>query len=292
MAKQQRLQYSLQPPSTAPSGSNASKTTQPTKRKREAVSTPHVVSDDDERPRKKSAGRQKVAKPASGVKAETSKMAKQTYQSIIKNIDKRVKELDKGCKAQGPNGRSITSDHYAAAMANFIPDVMNLSNMDGGVKFAFNLALYLGEHAHGDFYMSVKMSGYGGSEKPYKALDAIMLLLIERRKDEAIENNVQTAESASLSPVPHRWTEADANVGEFKTGWPNKQQRNQIARQRQEWMKERSEKAKEKREEVKDWVSNALGEVTDERDYLGGFGLDGYFIESIARLQELKGTVS
>jgi hypothetical protein len=70
MAKQQRLPKSFQIQSTAPSGSSdASKTTQPTKRKREAISTPDVVSDDDdERPRKKSAGRQKVAKPVSGPK--------------------------------------------------------------------------------------------------------------------------------------------------------------------------------------------------------------------------------
>lgn len=164
--------------------------------------------------------------------------------------------------------------------------------MDGGVKFAFNLMFYLGDHAHGDFYVSVKMCGYGRSEKPYKALDASMLQLIERRRGEAIENDVQTVESASLSPVPHRWTEADANVGVFKTGWPNKQQRNQITRHRQEWMKERSEKAKEKRETVKDWVLNALAELIEERDYLGAFRLDGYFIESIASLQELKGSVT
>jgi hypothetical protein len=73
MAKQQRLPKSLQIQSTASSGSSdASKTAQPTKRKRKAISTPDVVSDDEQRPQKKSDGRQKVAKPVSGPKAETS----------------------------------------------------------------------------------------------------------------------------------------------------------------------------------------------------------------------------
>jgi hypothetical protein len=95
-----------------------------------------------------------------------------------------------------------------------------------------------------------------------------------------------------LSLVPHRLTEADTDVGYFKTGRPNKQQRGQAVRQRQDWMKERSEMAKQRRENAKDWVSNALVELIEERDYIKDYGMKGYFIKSIARLEEPKSFVS
>ena len=303
MAKQQGLRGRLQAPSPAPSKS--SNTAKATKRKRRVtailestpldlglISSAEEISDVEERPRKKAGGEKKSAKKMADPKKQGAKAARQTYTSILGKVDKKVGELDRKCKAQGPNGKKFNSDDYAKAVAEFLPEVIDLSNMDGGVKFAFNLVLYLGEHAHGDFYMCIKMCGYGGSKKPYNALDEVMLGLIERRKDEATEDDVQAVEGTSLPLVPHRWTEADADVGEFKTGRPNKQQRNQIVRQRQEWMKERSKKARERRETTKDWVCNALVELTDERDYLDGFGLDGYFIKSIARLEELKSTTS
>jgi hypothetical protein len=303
MAKQQGLRGWLQAPSPAPSKS--SNTATATKRKRRVtailestppdlglISSAEEASDVEERPRKKAGGEKKFAKKMANPKKQSAKTAQQTYTSILGKVDKKVGELDRKCKAQGPNGKGFNSDDYAKAVAEFLPEVTDLSNMDGGVKFAFNLVLYLGEHVHGDFYMCIKMAGYGGSKKPYNALDEVMLGLIERRKDEATENDVQAVEATSLPLVPHRWTEADADVGEFKTGRPNKQQRNQIVRQRQEWMKERSKKARERRETTKDWVCNALVELTDERDYLDGFGLEGYFIKSIARLEELKSTTS
>ena len=310
MAKQRGLRGWLQAPSPAPSES--SNTTKATKRKRGPAERPETLqsfptdldllssaeeaSDVEERPRKK-AGTEKKKKPTektAGPKKQKAKTAQQTYASIIDKIDKKVRELDRKCKAQGPNGRMYNSDNYAKAMANFLPEVTELSNMDdGGVKLAFNLMLYLGEHVHGDFYMCVKMGGYGGSERPYKELDEVMLGLLERRKDEATENGVHKApEATSLPTVPHRWTEADADVGVFKTGRPNKQQRNQIVRQREEWTKERSKKARERREITKDWVGNALLELTDQRDFLADYGLDGYFIKSIARLKELKSDAS
>ena len=312
MAKQRGLRGWLQAPSPAPSPapSESSNTTKATKRKRGLaetlqsiptdlglISSAEEASDVEERPRKKAGTEKKKKKPTkktAGPKKQKAKTAQQTYTSIIDKIGKKVGELDRKCKAQGPNGRMYNSDNYAKAMANFLPEVTELSDMDdGGVKLAFNLMLYLGEHVHGDFYMCVKMSGFGDSKKPYKELDEVMLELVERRKDEATENGVHKAlEATSLPTVPHRWTEADADVGVFKTGRPNKQQRNQIMRQREEWTKERSKKARERREVTKDWVTNALLELTDQRDFLADYGLDGYFIKSIARLEELKSTTN
>jgi hypothetical protein len=57
-------------------------------------------------------------------------------------------------------------------------------------------------------------------------------------------------------------------------------------------MKERSKKATKKRETITGWVSNALVELTQDRNYLTSFGLDGYFTKSIARLGELKSSTS
>jgi hypothetical protein len=65
-----------------------------------------------------------------------------------------------------------------------------------------------------------------------------------------------------------------------------------MARQKQKWMKERSDKARERREIVKDWGSNALVELIEERDHVDQFGMEGYFTKSIARLQELNSSVS
>jgi hypothetical protein len=68
------------------------------------------------------------------------------------------------------------------AMARFIPEVVDLCEMDGGVKLAFNLMLYLGKHfPWRSLHVCVKMCGYGGIEKLYKALEDVMLALIERR---------------------------------------------------------------------------------------------------------------
>jgi hypothetical protein len=231
VAKQKGLQGWLKIPSPTPSGSSTvSKPTQGTKRTHEAISTAHVASDDEERPRKnfKSAGRQKVAKTVSGPRALDSRKTKQRDTSIIKNIDKVVQELNKRCKAQGPNGWSVTSDHYAAAMAKCIPDIQSLSNLVEGIKFAFNLMLNLGEYVHGDIDVSMKMSGYGGHEKPYKRLDHVMLELIERRNNDATEKAGKAGsalDTPPLSQVSPRWTAPDADVGDFKTGRPNKQQK-------------------------------------------------------------------
>jgi hypothetical protein len=78
-------------------------------------------------------------------------------------------------------------------------------------------------------------------------------------------------------------------VGEFKTGRPNKQQRGQIERQKAQWIKERNIEARVRREKVEDWISNAIEELKGEHAAIAPYGLDGYFKKSIQRLEELKG---
>lgn len=80
----------------------------------------------------------------------------------------------------------------------------------------------------------------------------------------------------------------DADVGEFKTGRPNKQQYNQIARDRIEWDEERREERMKRRMECEDWVTVALEHLKGERDYLDKHGVEGFFKLSIARLETLE----
>jgi hypothetical protein len=186
-------------------------------------------------------------------------------------------------KKMGPNSRAITSDTYAEAMVNFAKDVRKLMALDA--RFAFNLLLYIGPHAHGDLEASFGMSGYGGTEGPFEELDEVMLEVIALRDDIPSSSN----DHVSLPEVRHRWTRDDAEVGEFKTGRPNKQQRGQIERQKAEWIKERNIEARARREKVEDWISNAIEELKGEQAAISPYGLEGYFKKSISRLEEPKG---
>lgn len=121
----------------------------------------------------------------------------------------------------GPNGRSLTSDTYADTMVKFGKDVRRLMEMgQEGAKLAFNLVLFIGLHLHGDLEASCKMCGYGGTKRPFAEMDQVMLEVILLRKDVDCGGD-----DTELPEVKHRWTEKDADVGLFKTGRPNKQQR-------------------------------------------------------------------
>jgi hypothetical protein len=136
---------------------------------------------------------------------------------------------------------------------------------------------------HGDLEVSWKMGGYGGTEKPFAEMDELMLAVIAQRED------VDCGEDAALPEARHRWTHKDADVRVFKTGRPNKQQRGQIERQRAKWTKDRTDALKRRREKaVVDWISNGISELKDEQDYIGAYGLNGYFSKSIAKLEAMK----
>lgn len=230
-------------------------------------------------------------KKAKSTKAAPKQLKKsepeQVYKKAIAEVDKMVKLLNAKVKKQGPNGRSVTSDTYSAAMVKFLPEAIRLSEMDeNGVRCAFNLLLHLAWNAYGDINVSFKMSGYGGHERTYPLMDEQMMKIIELL---ATIKDPRTALNPAVV-VPHRWTDEDAQVGEFKTGRPNKNQRNQIARQHEEYEKERNDLARERRETTTgtEWINNAISELTESRDYIKGYGHDGFFTKSIARLEELK----
>lgn len=196
-------------------------------------------------------------------------------------MDKKIAGSDARVKKMGPNSRSITSDTYAETMVKFSKDVEKLMVLSP--RLAFNL-LHIGPHLHGDLEASIKMCGFGGTEEPFAEMDELMLEVIVLRED------VPTGESSKdkeLPEVGHRWTYKDADVGEFKMGRPNKQQRGQIERQRAAWIKKRNVAARQRREKVEDWVGNAVEKLKGEQDAIKDYGLEGYFKKSIVRLEEL-----
>lgn len=203
-------------------------------------------------------------------------------------MDKKVSSLDARVKKNGPKSAAVISDHYASAMVKFIKDIQKLMAMGpDGARCAFNAMLYISPHAHGDLEASWKMSGYGETEEPFAELDDTMLEIIGLRHDFEC-----AGKDEGLPEVRHRWTTADAEVGVFKTGRPNKQQRGQIERQKAKWIKERFEEARRRREKIEDWVGNAIQELKEESADIESYGLEGYFKKRIAKLEELRGRKS
>jgi len=181
----------------------------------------------------------------------------------------------------------ITTEEYASVMAALCPEfsVVIAEGSEQAVKYAFNLLLYIGEHSHADTdYAHPRMSGFGGHETPYQKMDELLVAIISRRSQGY--KQMKGAE-IGLPVTSHRWSEADADVGPFKTGPPNKQQWKAMHAQRKQWTKNRSAILRERREKAEDWASNALQELISEREHLAAFGLKGYFTQSIAKLREL-----
>ena len=291
MARQTRLSFADKSPNVKAEATG--------KRKRSTVedNSQSDFSDNETPKAKKSRVTPKAKATAASAKGTSAKAAKpatktqkpsQIYKKAIAEVDKKVRSLDAKVQKQGPNSGAVTSPTYAAAMAKFLPGVSKLNEMGAeGAVCALNLLLHLAHNAYGDINASFKMSGYGGHKKPYWDMDELMLKVVEKRA--AIANsNSDMQQPLELVEVPHRWSDKDADVGVFKTGRPNKQQRGWIAKQREKWEKERNNLARERRETTKDWIDNAIAELVDSRDYIKDYGHEGFFRKSIARLEELK----
>jgi hypothetical protein len=236
--------------------------------------------------------RKTAAKPAAANKVTATKKAPASkgptvakfYKDSIKAIEADLKALDAQVRKLGPNTREITTDTYADKSLDHLKSVEELEKVDGGLSPAFNLMLYVADASHNDCQTTVKMSGFGDSEEPFGILDARPLDLIEKRHAQS-----PATRQDELPTVPKRWTRQDADVGEFKTGRPNKQQYGQMEKQKLEWNKDRREQKSERRAAVQDWVAVALRDLEEERDHLALYGVEKYLPMSIDRLKELMG---
>jgi hypothetical protein len=268
-----------------------------TKRKRTAA----VVDDIDSDSAKENIGTKKKAKTqpkavskaapkktttpkAAPKNANSAKSAKTLYTETLKAIDRRVNELDKKVKAMSGNSTAITTASYATSVGKHMPAVKKLAAMDP--ILAFNLLLSMTDASHTDLDASMKMCGTpcDSSGPTFAKLDEALLPLIVERAAAAIP----PAHEGFLPEVPHRWTRKDADVGPFKCGYPNKQQRNQMYAQKLQWEKERREARRQRREEVDDWVAVALSDLKEERDYIEQYGVEGYLPKCIVKLEGMR----
>ncbi|KPI44215.1 uncharacterized protein AB675_8836 [Cyphellophora attinorum] len=212
---------------------------------------------------------------------DSAKEAKKLFNDKLKDVEKRHLDLDKKVKAMSPNSRAITVDNYAVSAAKHAGVVAKLLGM-GSPVHAFNFAMALADSSHRNITTS-KMSA--------------LLAAIEAREKPGSEAWLN---EEALSKVPHRFTEKDADVGEYKTGQPNKQQRNQIQNQFIIWEKGRRAARRERREQCLDWVRCSLDDLVADRDYLKDYGVgedfsrgrdeeerNSYFFLSIKRLEEM-----
>ncbi|CZT21942.1 uncharacterized protein RCC_07809 [Ramularia collo-cygni] len=235
-------------------------------------------SDDAQVPKKTAKARGKPPGRAKAIKPKAGPTPKKLFNDTVKQVAKQVKALDKKIKSMNGNTREVYIADYADIAAQHIPVVERLAAVDSAL--AFNLALCLGDAASTDLNVTIKMSGYGDHESSFAELDAALLPLIEARE-------VPTTRLEVLPAVAHRWTRADADVGEFKTGRPNKQQRNEMANDRIDWEHERRAERMKRRMECEDWVTVALADLKGERDYLDAYGVEGFFEKSIAKLEAI-----
>jgi hypothetical protein len=255
------------------------------------------TGDDDFSPlplKKKRAAPSSKPKAAPKAKKGSQQTCGAAYKASIAAIDKRYKALEKAStNIRGHKYSWTTSDDYAKAMATFLPSVRKLSSMDrdgkDGVILAFNLLLYLAERSYGDMDLHVKMCGYGEGDEAYAELDSALLELISMRAEQDPDSQSFKTEWEPLEKLAPRWTRDDADVGKFKTGRPNKQQRGWMAAQKKSWDEERREKARERREGTARWAQSALDELVDGREYLAPYGIEGFFLRSIAKLEGMKG---
>ncbi|KAF7191023.1 hypothetical protein HII31_07647 [Pseudocercospora fuligena] len=250
-------------------------------------------SDEDEAPPKKkakpapkstTAERKTTAKSATTRSKPQAKAgndqgsARKIFERAVQETENEVSALDKRVKAMSGNSTSISIEHYARIAAQQLKTVTALAKLDEAR--AFNLAVYIGDAAATDLDATIKMCGYGDHEEYFKELDDALLPLIASR-------DVPKEKLGELPEVPHRWTQDDARVGPYKTGRPNKQQRKEMVDQKYGWEEDRREQRLKRRLECDDWISVALSDLKETRDYLDQYGVEGFFENSIAKLEEM-----
>jgi hypothetical protein len=136
------------------------------------------------------------------------------------------------------NSTAITTSSYATSACKHMGAVKKLIAMD--TTLALNLLLSMADALHTDLDATCKMCGTpcDNSIPTFKLLDEALFPLIEAREKPA-------SLAADLPEVPKRWTLKDADVGVFKTGRPNKQQRGQMYHQKLVWEKNRRQARRE-----------------------------------------------
>lgn len=243
----------------------------PTKRKR---------SDDEESSTPK---KQAPTKVPSTRKSSAASESERLYKDSIKAIEKGIQALDKRVKSlKWPDMNdcilTLTIDNYAAAATEHLPNVFKLKGMDNGIALAFDLTMAIADMSYTDLEKTAKMSGWGDAEASYEELDGVLLSLIPGREK-------PTNSLTSLPEVPLRWTPDGVDPSPSGTGRPGTLHQGWTYAQKMKREKDRREARRVRRETTQDWVSIALAELKEDRDYLDAYGIEGYFPKSIAALE-------
>ncbi|THV78907.1 hypothetical protein D6C85_09810 [Aureobasidium pullulans] len=229
----------------------------PTKRKR---------SDDEESSTRKKKAPTKVP---STRKSRAARESERLYENSIRAIEKGFRALDKRVKSlKWPDMNdcilALAIDAYATAATENLPNVFKLKGMDNGFTLAFDLTMAIADISYTDLEKTAKMSGWGDAEASYKELDRVLLSLIPNREKPTANNQPGNPSGTGRPGTLHQgWTYA----------------------QKMKREKDRREVRRVRRETTQDWVSIALAELKEDRDYLDAYGIEGYFPKSIAALE-------
>lgn len=213
--------------------------------------------------------------------ANSIKDAEKLFADTLKAIDKGTAKLDRKVKTISHENRwSITTSDYASNVSDHIDTVDKLAELD--TLLAFNLVLSMADASHGDMNATAKMSGESGddSRPTFGNLDDLLLPLIEKRLA-AIADACPKVES--LPTVQGRWTREDSDIPTGRDGRPNKQQRGWIYAEKLDFAKTRREERRARRETCEDWISVALADLVEERDYVAAYGVGEDFSWNAAK---------
>ncbi|KAF2671196.1 hypothetical protein BT63DRAFT_477723 [Microthyrium microscopicum] len=104
--------------------------------------------------------------------ATTCKKARETYNKL----EKRIPGMDFGMF-------SPTADEFSAAIVTLLPSVKTLLEAPAnGPVYAFNLLMCLADHSYagGDLTAWPKICGFGDTDKPFKAMDELLVQIIDK----------------------------------------------------------------------------------------------------------------
>lgn len=182
-------------------------------------------------------------------------------------------------------------------MATLLPTLEELGNESP--LDAFNVLMYLGDHAYGELEACCKSSGWGNSEELFIEMDDTGVALIAKAlaaKKMTAANGVASTDASETKPyvvapsTSDMGTEWRELLDLFGTGQLNKQKRGWLKKARLMDLKHLFELRKERRESTADWTGNALNDLMETRDRIEGYGLGEYFFaKTIALLASEKG---
>ncbi|KAJ4255977.1 hypothetical protein NW762_009051 [Fusarium torreyae] len=214
-----------------------------------------------------------------------SKAAQQLYDKTIKLIDKHIQTLDRKVQCSLGARWPYTTSDYAEYIQRHLKTVDALACLD--LRLACNLLLSMADASHADLDTDAKMGGFSGdaSIPTFKKLDKALLPLIKARKkpDSLI---------SQIPKVPKRWNERCEDSSEPDDvsiiDEPGQLYNEPLWHGHLICEKLRREARRQRREDIDDWVTVALNDLKEDRDYLMSYGLEVYLPSSIVKLEELK----